>query len=380
MPGMDRTERDRRYQEGELPWPVSPEEWELAAADAMVAREFDYVAGGAGGEATVRANREAFARRQLRPRMLTGNLERSLSVPLPGFTAPVPVLTAPVGVLEMAHPEAEIALARAVKELGVPLVLSNQASTPMEEIAAELDGHPAWFQLYWNTDREVVQSLVSRARAAGYSAIVLTVDTNTQGWRERDLRNQFSPFFAGRGIAQYTSDPVFRSRLEKPPEEDPVAAGLEMIRTFPNPGLGWEDLAWLREQTSLPILLKGVLRGDDAQRAADAGVAGLIVSNHGGRQLDGSIASLDAVAEVRAAFGDGAVLMDGGVRRGADVLKALALGADAVLVGRPFVYGLAVAGRAGVVQALHSLLADLDIALTTAGAADVRAVASDLVA
>ena len=189
-------------------------------------------------------------------------------------------------------------------------------------------------------DRDVAVSLVERAEAAGYGAIVVTLDTLTLGWRPRDLRKAYLPFVTGEGCAQFFSDPVFRSRLERPPEEDMLAAAVAMLATFPNLGLTWDDLAWLRDRTKLPLLVKGVLTGEDALRARECGVDGIVVSNHGGRQVDGAVAALDALVEVREAVGpEAVVLMDGGIRRGADVLKALALGADAVLLGRPYAYG-----------------------------------------
>jgi isopentenyl diphosphate isomerase/L-lactate dehydrogenase-like FMN-dependent dehydrogenase len=233
---------------------------------------------------------------------------------------------------------------------------------------------PRWYQLYWVNDREVVASLVHRAEAAGYAAIVLTLDTLQLGWRVRDLRNQYLPFILGEGIGQFTSDPVFRSRLSLSPQEDPRAAGAAMVGMFSNLGLRWDDLAWLRELTRLPLLAKGVLRADDARRVLDTGFQGVIVSNHGGRQVDGAVAALDALVEVRDALGANAmVLMDSGIRRGADVIKALALGANAVLLGRPYVYGLAVAGQTGVERVIRNLMAEIDLTLALVGGRDAKA-------
>ena len=259
------------------------------------------------------------------------------------------------------------------RRLRVPFILSSAASHSIEEIAAAMGDAPRWFQLYWVSDREVVESLVHRAEASGYAAIVVTLDTLTLGWRPRDLRNAYLPFRQGEGIAQFTSDPVFRSRLSVPPEEDPLVAAGTMLAMFPNLALRWEDLAWLRELTSLPLLVKGVLTAEDAVRAFDAGVDGIVVSNHGGRQVDGAVASLDALVEVRAAVGpDAPVLMDGGIRGGADVLKALALGANAVLLGRPYVYGLAVGGQPGVEAVLQQLAAETDLTLALIGGTVAR--------
>jgi lactate 2-monooxygenase len=305
--------------------------------------------------------------------MLAGNTVRDVSVEVLGTQSPFPFLLAPVGVLSIAHTDGELAPARAAAALRVPFILSSAASHSIEEIAAAMGDAPRWFQLYWVSDREVVESLVHRAEASGFSAIVVTLDTLTLGWRPRDLRNAYLPFREGEGIAQFTSDPVFRSRLSVSPEEDPLVAAGTMLAMFPNLALRWDDLAWLRELTSLPLLAKGVLTAEDAVRAFDAGVDGIVVSNHGGRQVDGAIASLDALVEVRAAVGpDAPVLMDGGIRGGADVLKALALGANAVLLGRPYVYGLAVGGQAGVEAVLRQLAAETDLTLALMGGAIAR--------
>jgi lactate 2-monooxygenase len=361
------------YISGESPWPVGADEWETRAAEKLDSGPFGYIAGGAGNEATVRANREAFERRRLRPRMLAGNSVRDLSVEVLGTPSPFPFFLAPVGVLSIAHADGELAPARAAAALRVPFILSSAASHSIEEIAVAMGDAPRWFQLYWVSDREVVESLVRRAEASGYAAIVVTLDTLTLGWRPRDLRNAYLPFREGEGIAQFTSDPVFRSRLSVPPDEDPLVAAGTMLAMFANLALRWEDLAWLRELTSLPLLAKGVLTAEDAVQAFDAGLDGIVVSNHGGRQVDGAIASLDALVEVRVAVGpDAPVLMDGGIRGGADVLKALALGANAVLLGRPYVYGLAVGGQPGVEAVLRQLAAETDLNLALMGGTVAR--------
>ena len=298
---------------------------------------------------------------------------------LGGLRSPAPFLLAPVGVLSIVHADAELAVARASKATGVPMVLSSAASTPLEDVAA-LDP-PRWFQLYWWGDPELAERLVRRAEAAGYGAIVVTVDTLTLGWRPRDLRNGYLPFLQGEGFAQFFSDPAFLARLEKPPADDRATASLMALAAFSNLGLTWDDLARLREWTSLPVLLKGVLRQDDAKRALDHGVDGLVVSNHGGRQVDGSVAALDALAEVREAVGpDAVVLMDSGIRTGADVVKAVALGADAVLLGRPYAYGLAVGGQEGVEAVITQLAAEIDLTLALAGARSVGELDASFVA
>jgi lactate 2-monooxygenase len=360
--------RDSIYVSGESPWPIGATEWEAKAAEKLDPGPFDYIAGGAGSEATMRANLEAFDRRRLRPRMLAGNAVREISVDVLGTRSPAPFLLAPIGVLSIAHPEGEVAVARAAAATGVPMVLSSAASQTIEEVAAAMGDAPRWFQLYWVNDREVTVSLVERAEAAGYDAIVVTLDTLTLGWRPRDLRKAYLPFVTGEGCAQFFSDPVFRSRLERPPEEDMLAAAVAMLRTFGNLGLTWEDLAWLRGRTRLPLLVKGVLTGDDAARARERGIDGVIVSNHGGRQIDGAVAALDALVEVREALEpDAVVLMDSGIRTGADVLKAIAMGADAVLLGRPYAYGLAVGGQEGVETVIRHLMAEIDLTLALVG-------------
>jgi lactate 2-monooxygenase len=369
------------YVSGESPWPVAAEDWAARAAEVLEPGPFDYIAGGAGSESTMRANLEAFERRQLQPRMLTGNAERDLSVEVLGTRSPLPFFLAPIGVLSIAHRDGEVAVARAAAATGIPIVLSSAASHSLEEVAAAGGESPRWFQLYWVNDRDVALSLVHRAEAAGYGAIVVTLDTLTLGWRPRDLRNAYLPFVSGEGCAQFFTDPVFRSRLERTPEDDVAAAAVAMLRTFPNLGLTWDDLRSLRGETRLPLLVKGVLTGEDAMRARECGVDGIVVSNHGGRQVDGAIAALDALVEVRAAVGpDAVVLMDGGIRRGADVLKALALGADAVLLGRPYAYGLAVGGQEGVEAVIRYLAAEADLTLALVGATQARDLDSSWIA
>jgi L-lactate dehydrogenase (cytochrome) len=369
------------YIAGEAEWPIAPEDWEAAAEAALDPGAFGYIAGGAGAESTMRANLEAFERRRLRPRMLAGNTRRDLAVDMLGTAAPAPLWLAPVGVLSIAHADAEVGAARGAAAAGVPFVLSSAASSSIEQVAEAVGDAPRWFQLYWISNREVAASFVRRAEAAGYGAIVVTLDTPVLGWRPRDLRRAYLPFLGGQGCANFFTDPVFCAQLERPPAEDTLTAAATVLATFPNLGLTWDDLDWLREQVSVPLLVKGILRGDDALLAIEHGVHGIVVSNHGGRQVDGAVAALDALVEVREAVGPAyPLLVDGGIRRGADAVKALALGADAVMIGRLYAYGLAVGGAAGVEAVVRQLLAELDITLALCGGTSVRDLDTSLLA
>jgi len=385
--------------------PVDMGKLERRAKRAMSREAYAYVAAGAGAGRTMEANRAAFDRWRIVPRMLRDVSTRDSSVELFERRLDSPFMLAPIGVLELAHHEADRAVARAAAAEGVPMVISNQASTPMEEIAAELGETPRWFQLYWSTSDELVESLVGRAEACGCEAIAITLDTTILGWRTRDLEIAYLPFLRGMGIAQYTSDPVFRRLLTEPasgdagltreqPKPNLRALGtlLQVLRNWPGgavdglrsgharaaverftqiysrPSLTWEDLPFLRERTKLPILLKGILHPDDARRAIDEGIDGIVVSNHGGRQVDGAIATLEALPAIAEAVGGRApILLDSGVRGGADAFKALALGASAVLLGRPYVYGLAAGGEAGVREVVQNLVAEFDLTLGLAG-------------
>lgn len=423
--------------------PTDPDALAESARRRMTRTGWSYVAGGAGAQRTVDGNREAFGRYRIVPRQMVDVGERSLATTLLGRDLPAPVLFAPVGALELAVQHqlgrggrraaprnAEPALARASRDLGLPVVISTQASTPMEDTAAVLGDSPRWFQLYWSSDDALVESFVSRAEASGCEAIVVTLDTHVLGWRTRDLDLGYLPFARAEGIAQYLSDPVFQELVEARvrgagpagsgtgssgtagsgttsprPTVAAVRSLLSMARHHPGPTwrnltqpyaraavetfldvfsrstLTWTDLAWLRERTTLPILVKGIQHPDDARAALDHGANGIIVSNHGGRQIDNAIASLDALAPVvdavRAHGGTGSgtgtgaagvpVLFDSGIRTGADVFTALALGADAVLLGRPWVYGLALAGADGVRAVTEHVLAELDLTMALAG-------------
>jgi lactate 2-monooxygenase len=355
--------------------PTRTLDWRKLERDAMdlLARgPRGYIEGGAGLGETMRANREAFDHWRLRPRMLRDVSERSLARMVLGTELKAPVLLAPIGVQTLAHPDGELAVARGAAQVGVPLVASSAASHTIEQIAAELGEQARWYQLYWPRERELARSFVERAEQAGYGAIVVTLDTWLLGWRPADLSEAFLPFLWGEGNKNYLEDPVFRGLLAATPEEDMQAAIGQWAWQFANPSVTWDDLAWLRESTELPIVLKGILHPDDARLAVEHGVQGVLVSNHGGRQVDGAIGALDALGEVVAAVdGRCEVLFDSGIRSGADALKALALGARAVLLGRPYMWGLALGGADGVAEVLRSFLADLDLAMALSGYANI---------
>jgi lactate 2-monooxygenase len=366
---------------GETPeHPTALDDLEHRAADALEPEPRGYVWGGAGTGDTMRANLEAFRRRRLVPRMLRDISRRSLATTVLGAELPSPVLLAPVGVQTIVHPDGELASARGAAKLGVPFVASTAADRSLEQIAEAAGDARRWFQLYWPKDDAITESLVARAETAGYSALVVTLDTIELAWRPTDLAHGFLPFLQGTGIAQFTSDPAFRAALEKPPEED-VGAAVGHWAQVINRVITWDDLAELRSMTKLPILLKGILHPDDARKAQRRGIDGVIVSNHGGRQVDGAIAALDALPGVADAVGDDmTVLFDSGIRSGADIVKALALGADAVLLGRPYVWGLALDGVTGVETVLRMLLAELDLTLALCGYARPAQVSRDALA
>ncbi len=393
--------------------PMDAGRLEQAAHRAMNKNAYAYIAAGAGNERTLRANRAAFDRWRIVPRMLRDVGERDTSIQLLGKRLPAPFLLAPIGVLELAHRQADAAVAAAARDVGIPMIFSNQASRPMEEVARILGDTPHWFQLYWSKSDELVESLVARAERCGCDAIVVTLDTTLLGWRSRDLERAFLPFLRGKGIAQYTSDPVFVKLLAEPAgglsaEQRPrpnlqalrtlialtraypdaflatlrsgrgIAAVQRFIDIYSRPTLTWQELPFLRERTELPILLKGILHPKDAARAIDAGMDGIVVSNHGGRQVDGSIATLEALPEIaKTVRGRIPILLDSGIRGGADAFKAIALGASAVLIGRPYVYGLAIAGRAGVEEVLENFTADFELTMGLAGCRSVAEIDSD---
>ncbi len=376
--------------------PVVPTSWpelERAAKRAMSREAWAYIAGSSGAEETAANNRSALDAWRIVPRVLRDVSERDLGIELFGHRYPSPVIAAPVGVLELAHRDADTGVARATSALGIPYVFSNQASRSMEDLAGVMGDSPHWFQLYWSSSDDLVASLVQRAENTGAQAIVVTLDTHMLGWRPRDLDAAYLPFIRGQGIAQYTSDPVFRQlvadRVSAPgprprvtieavrtllamrrniPLANPRAAVETFLDVFSRSSLTWSNLAFLRERTSLPIVLKGIQHPDDASLALDHGIDGIVVSNHAGRQVDGAIGSAAALPGiVDRVAGRVPVLFDSGVRSGADVFKALALGASGVLVGRPYAYGLAIAGAAGAEAVLRGIIAEFDLVLGLSG-------------
>jgi lactate 2-monooxygenase len=349
-------------------FPMAFAELEARAAQALPPSVLSYVAGGAGSEHTQRANASAFRQWGLMPRMFVGANQRDLSVSLFGLTLPSPLLMAPIGVIGLCAQDGhgDLATASAAAATGVPMIASTLSADPLEDVAARFGDTPGFFQLYTPTDRDLAASLVSRAEAAGFRGIVVTLDTWVTGWRPRDLAASNFPQLRGHCLANYTSDPVFQSLLGKAPADDPAAVVGAFARLFGNP-LTWDDLPWLRSLTTLPLLVKGICHPDDVRRAKDGGVDGIYCSTHGGRQADGGLPALDCLPGVVDAADGLPVLFDSGIRSGADVIKALALGATAVAVGRPYAYGLALGGTDGIVHVLRSLLAEADLVMAVDG-------------
>ncbi|MCB0687740.1 MAG: alpha-hydroxy-acid oxidizing protein [Saprospiraceae bacterium] len=377
----------------------------LEVKDRLSGQAFDYLDGGAGAEATNESNRAAFQRWQIVPQMLKGISRTDLSIQLFGHDLECPLFLCPIGVLELAHPEGDLAVSSACAQTNTPLMISSQASNPMEAIAGIMPNALKFFQLYWSKSEELVASFVSRAGDCGCRAIVVTLDTTLLGWRTRDLEHAYLPFLYAMGLSNYISDPVFnRLMIEHPPQpgpqprpnlqllrslwkmasqypgstwqnfksRSPLRAIQKFIEIYMNPGLQWEDLRLLRELTDLPVVLKGIQHPDDARRAVDMGMDGIMVSNHGGRQIDGAIGSLDALRLCREVVPDQMpLLFDSGIRSGADAFKALALGATAVGIGRPYAYALGLAGSNGVTTLIDQYRAELELTMALSGCASI---------
>jgi isopentenyl diphosphate isomerase/L-lactate dehydrogenase-like FMN-dependent dehydrogenase len=367
------------YATGEPAQPTNIERVRRLAEEQLDPKAWGYLEGSAGSEDTARENLEAFRRWRIVPRMMRGVSQPDLSIELLGHELPSPILLAPIGVQGILHADAEVAVAKAASSLDVPIVLSTVSSKPLEDVSTAMNGRPRWFQLYWSRDRELAASFLRRAESAGYSALVVTLDTLQLGWRPRDLDHGYLPFRDGQGMANYITDPVFRASLG---EGDPAqAAARRFAQVFADPSLTWESLPFLREHTRMPILVKGILHPDDARRAVACGVDGVIVSNHGGRQVDGGIAALDALPGVVEAVGSRVpVLFDSGIRRGSDVIKALALGARAVLIGKPYLWGLSVAGAQGVSHVVQLLRKELEVAMALCGTPSLAHISTSLLA
>ncbi|AQT79150.1 lactate 2-monooxygenase [Mycolicibacterium litorale] len=348
--------------------PMSFPELEARAATTLSPSLWSYVAGGAGDERTQRVNAQAFEQWGLIPRMLVGATERDLSVELWGRRWPAPVFMAPIGVIGLCTPDrhGDIAAARAAAKTNVPLCVSTLTMDPLEDIAAEFGETPGLFQLYTPTDRDLAESLVHRAEAAGYAGIVVTLDTWVPGWRPRDLSTANFPQLRGMCLANYISDPHFRAKVDADLDADPRNAVLHWVSIFGN-SLTWNDLPWLRSLTDLPLILKGICHPEDARRAVDAGVDGIYCSNHGGRQANGGVPAIDCLPDVVDAAGEIPVLFDSGIRSGVDIVKALAFGAKAVGIGRPYAYGAALAGTDGIIHVLRSMLAEADLTMAIDG-------------
>jgi len=373
----------KRYQSGDdaaKQLPVSYDEWRDRAKQILAAGPFGYVHGAAGAGDTKRSNVDAFQKYRIRPRVCCDISKCDISIKLFGQKQPVPFLLAPIGVNTILHPEGEVGAAKAAAKLGVPYILSNVSSVPLEKIAEAMGEHTRWFQLYPPKNHELTKSFLSRAEQAGFSAIVVTVDSTLLGWRETDLSNAFLPFLTGQGMGNYFTDPVFCRQLNGPPHENIKEAVNLALDEGNNTCFTWKELDFIRQQTQLPLLIKGITHPDDAIMAMEHGVDGIIVSNHGGRQLDGAVATLDVLPSIyEAVNGKIPVLMDSGIRRGADILKAIALGASAVLIGRPYAYALAVAGQGGVEEVIQHLIAETELQLAISGRHSIYEVDSSLI-
>ena len=364
---LNRIYRDGMLEDETPAFPASYEDLREQAHEAMPEKARAYIHGGAGAEETFRREQD-FSAWRIVPRMLQGVSDRNLTTEVLGQDIAYPLMVTPLGVQTLVHEEGELATARAASDLDVPFILSSLSSTPMEDVAEALGDTPKWFQFYWSSDEDIARSFLTRAEDAGYDAIVITVDAPTLGWRERLVDRGYYPFLEGEGVANYFSDPEFRSQLDDPPEDDPETAVQHFLDIFGDSSLTWDDLSFVFEHTDLPVLVKGVLHPDDARLAVEHGADGVGVSTHGGRQVDGSITALEALPDIVDEVGDEATItFDSGIRRGSDVYKAVALGADACLLGRPFIYGLALGGQAGVSHVLESILADFDLTMGLSG-------------
>jgi lactate 2-monooxygenase len=387
MPDTDRFGDERVndvYRRGMLEgettdFPVSYEDLREAAHEAMSDEGRAYVHGGAGSDETFERNKD-FSPWRIVPRMLRGVESRDLSTEFLGTELDVPFMLTPLGVQSLLHESAEVGSAQGASELNVPLVLSSLSTESMEDVAEAMGDTPKLFQFYWSSDEAIAKSFLDRAEAAGYDAIVVTVDAPILGWRERLIERGYYPFLEGEGVGNYFSDPEFRSQLDAPPEEDTAAAVEHFLDIFGDPGLTWDDLQFVTDNTDLPVIIKGVLDPRDARLAIEHGADGIGVSTHGGRQVDGSISAIEALPAVAEEVdGEVPITFDSGVRRASDAFKAMALGADAILLGRPYAYGLAVDGANGVRTVLENFIAEFDLTMGLSGISDVDEIGRDAI-
>lgn len=353
--------------------PQSVDEWRERARITLTKDAWDYLEGGAGEEDTVHENRSAFKKWRIRPRYLRDVSKRTMEAEFLGQNRESPFILAPIGVQSILHKDGEIASARAAAKMNMPFTLSTVSSITMEEIVKKSPEGEKWLQLYPSKDKNIIRSFIKRAEKAGYRAIVVTADTTMLGWRERDLNNAYLPFLRGEGLANFFSDPVFRRRLEKPPEEDLIKAIMEFISVYVNPFFSWEDFKEICSTTEIPVILKGITHREDVELAFKSGARAVVISNHGGRQVDGAISSLDALEEVTES-GDlkGEILFDSGFRHAADALKAIALGASGILIGRPYAYALSVAGQEGIELYLEQVMAEMDLEMGLSGIKNLK--------
>ncbi|MFG1503149.1 MAG: alpha-hydroxy-acid oxidizing protein [Cuniculiplasma divulgatum] len=353
--------------------PQSVDEWRGMARSTLTKDAWDYLEGGAGEEDTVHENRSAFKKWRIRPRYLRDVSKRTMEAEFLGQNRESPFILAPIGVQSILHKDGEIASARAAAKMNMPFILSTVSSITMEEIVKKSPEGEKWLQLYPSKDKNIIRSFIKRAEKAGYRAIVVTADTTMLGWRERDLNNAYLPFLRGEGLANFFSDPVFRKRLEKPPEEDLIKAIMEFISVYVNPFFSWEDFKEICSTTEIPVILKGITHREDVELAFKSGTRAVVISNHGGRQVDGAISSLDALEEVTES-GDlkGEILFDSGFRHAADAIKAIALGASGILIGRPYAYALSVAGQEGIELYLEQVMAEMDLEMGLSGIKNLK--------
>ncbi|MBK7811729.1 MAG: alpha-hydroxy-acid oxidizing protein [Saprospiraceae bacterium] len=391
--------------------PVDFKSLELQASKILSKNAFGYIATGAGQEEGIFNNQKAFSSWNIIPSIASGIQNLDTKRQILGLDLPWPMMFAPIGVLDLARPKGDLLLAKASVESQIPMIISNQASTSMEEVAKALTSQNFWFQLYFSKSKELVRNFVQRAEACGAKGIILTLDTTTLGWRQRDLNNAYLPFIRGLGIAQYTSDPVFKELLkdvnlqtqksagnifqklrllhellknypgsyfENLKSKEPIKAVRKFIEIYSRPELNWDDIQWLKEISNIPVLLKGILHPNDALQAIKLGIDGIVISNHGGRQIDRVISSLDALVEIKKVVPkDYPLILDSGIRTGTDIFMALALGAKTVLLGRPYVYALAINGSKGVLEITKNILAEFEITMKLAGCPNIESITEE---